>query len=171
MLSLKWVCWIPTAHTSLCILLHSKVFCGNGILPETHANLACVPVYCWMKLFNHIEIARRSLINGWDDWAWDFLCLCLVFNFLLSLRDVNKPQVHGTIANIITANILVDSLASYLDRNKECTGGGRQRPRAWLEAAALWGFCCSLSIMTHVHGIFKAASRPMLFSAGTDCTN
>jgi hypothetical protein len=42
-------------------------FCGNGILPvETHADLACVPVYCWMKLFNHTESAR-SLIYGWDD--------------------------------------------------------------------------------------------------------
>ena len=45
-------------------------FCGNGILlVEIHADLACVPVPCWMKVFNHTEIARRSLINGWDEWV------------------------------------------------------------------------------------------------------
>jgi hypothetical protein len=82
-----------------------------GERPKTYA-LDRTPtgtgVYCWMKLFNRTETARRSLINGWDDWAWDFLCLCLVFNLLLSLRDVSKPQALVTIANIITVNIHLD---------------------------------------------------------------
>jgi hypothetical protein len=30
---------------------------------------------------------------------------------------------------------------------------------------------CGLSIKTYLHGIFKAAFRPMLFSAETDFTN
>jgi len=51
-------------------LIIQQGFCGNGILPvETHADLAFLPVYCWVKLFNYTETARKSLINGWDDWT------------------------------------------------------------------------------------------------------
>jgi hypothetical protein len=51
-------------------LFTQQGFCGNGILQvENHADLTCIPVYFWMKLFNHTETAKRSLINGWNDWA------------------------------------------------------------------------------------------------------
>jgi len=51
-------------------LITQQGFCGNGILPvETHADLACLLVYCWVQLFNHTETTIRSLINGWNDWV------------------------------------------------------------------------------------------------------
>lgn len=172
MLSLKWVCWIPTAHTSLYILLHSKCFCGNGILPvETLADLAYVPVYCWMKLFNHTETTRRSLINGWNHWAWDFLCLCLVFNLLLSLRDVNKPKAHVTIAKLSLPTFMwIVWLHIWTGIRCALGGGDKDLEHDWKQLVH-GASVCGLSTMTFLHDIFKAAFRPMLFSAGTDCTN
>jgi hypothetical protein len=64
-----------------------------------------------MKLFNRTEAVKRSLINGWHDWARDFPSLCLVFNLLQSLWDVNKAKANVTRANVITVNIHVDGMA------------------------------------------------------------